>query len=581
MQNGETVGTVTLTYETGGLNETDPLGSSSTITPSDAAGGTFTASNYNIEYVPGTLTVIKATPTATLTVTNPPVTYDGSAYVATVGITASSVSGSVQNIQTGGAANQTNAGSYPVTADFVPDDTTNYYTLTAQAAGNFVIDKADATVVVTPYTVDYDGSPHTATVTSITGVNGETDATVGTVTLDTTHTNAGIYNTDSWTFTGTANYNSIGVVASTIPVANGSFETPGGINNATYWWSLGSPWTGGISPQGYEVLDLRGWEGATFSSAADGFFAANLEPWIVSVTQNLATTVNDDDTLSVTFSGGRAKGQAGGKFTATFVVDTTEYTSSEFDTALLANDTWQSYTFTTPIANTGNLSIVFRPVSGRPWLDKVSNVSVTPGGVQTITDTINKLTPTATLAVNNSPVTYDGTPKSAAVIVSVSSVPGSAQNILIDGAASQTNAGTYAVTANFVPDDTTNYNTLTALPAGDFVIESGSGSYAEWAAANSVTGGVNGDSNNDGVQNGIAYFMGVTGPATNPGLNPGNTVTWPMSATFSGTHVVETSPDLTNWSPADPQPTPADGYLTYTLDPGLGKQFVRLVVTPN
>ena len=55
------------------------------------------------------------------------------------------------------------------------------------------------------------------------------------------------------------------------------------------------------------------------------------------------------------------------------------YTSSEFDTALLANDTWQSYTFTTPITNTGNLSLVFRPVSGRPWLDKVSNISVTTG----------------------------------------------------------------------------------------------------------------------------------------------------------------------------------------------------------
>ena len=167
--------------------------------------------------------------------------------------------------------------------------------------------------------------------------------------------------------------------ASTIAVQNGSFETPGGINNATYWWSLGSPWTGGISPQGYEVLDMRGWEGATFSSAADGFFAANMETWIVSITQNLATTVNAGDTLSVTFSGGRAKGQTGGKLTATFVVGTTEYTSSEFDTALQAANTWQSHTFTTPITNTGNLSLKFSPVSGRPWLDKISDVTLKPG----------------------------------------------------------------------------------------------------------------------------------------------------------------------------------------------------------
>ena len=49
----------------------------------------------------------------------------------------------------------------------------------------------------------YDGQPHTATVTSITGVNGETGATVGTVDVsNTTHTNAGTYASDSWSFTG-------------------------------------------------------------------------------------------------------------------------------------------------------------------------------------------------------------------------------------------------------------------------------------------------------------------------------------------------------------------------------------------
>jgi hypothetical protein len=64
-------------------------------------------------------------------------------------------------------------------------------------------------VVVTPYDVTYDGQPHTAVVTSITGVNGEIGAAVGAVDVTgTTHTNAGTYN-DSWTFTGTANYNDI------------------------------------------------------------------------------------------------------------------------------------------------------------------------------------------------------------------------------------------------------------------------------------------------------------------------------------------------------------------------------------
>jgi hypothetical protein len=54
----------------------------------------------------------------------------------------------------------------------------------------------------------YNGQPHTATYT-ITGVNGETGATVGNVTLNTTHTNPGTYASDSWSFAGTANYNDI------------------------------------------------------------------------------------------------------------------------------------------------------------------------------------------------------------------------------------------------------------------------------------------------------------------------------------------------------------------------------------
>src|SRR5207247_6646787 len=74
---------------------------------------------------------------------------------------------------------------------------------------NDCIAKANATVVVTVYNVTYTGLPHTATYT-ITGVNGETGATVGTVTLNTTHTNSGTYAIDSWSFTGAANYNNIG-----------------------------------------------------------------------------------------------------------------------------------------------------------------------------------------------------------------------------------------------------------------------------------------------------------------------------------------------------------------------------------
>ena len=147
-------GTVTFSYVGTGATTYGP----SATQPTDAGTYSVTASypgdaNYNsASSAPLAFTIAKATPTATLAVSNSPVTYTGSAQAATVGITTSSVPGSVSNIMTGGAATQTNAGTYAVTADFVPTDTANFNTLTGQAAGNFVIDKASQTITGLPLT---------------------------------------------------------------------------------------------------------------------------------------------------------------------------------------------------------------------------------------------------------------------------------------------------------------------------------------------------------------------------------------------------------------------------------------------
>ncbi len=84
--------------------------------------------------------------------------------------------------------------------------------------------------------------------------------------------------------------------------------------------------------------------------------------------------------------------------------------------------------------------------------------------------TITKANPTATLAVNNSPATYSGAAQSATVSISASSVPGTVTTISTGGSATQTNTGTYAVSASFVPTDSANYNTLTNVSSGNFVI---------------------------------------------------------------------------------------------------------------
>ena len=104
----------------------------------------------------------------------------------------------------------TGAGSATITAHQTGDSN---YSSAPDVAQGLTIAKATAAVVVTPYTsadTTYDGNVHTAAITSITGVNGETGATVGTVDVShTKHTNAGTYVTDSWSFTGAANYNDI------------------------------------------------------------------------------------------------------------------------------------------------------------------------------------------------------------------------------------------------------------------------------------------------------------------------------------------------------------------------------------
>ena len=85
------------------------------------------------------------------------------------------------------------------------------------------------------------------------------------------------------------------------------------------------------------------------------------------------------------------------------------------------------------------------------------------------------------------------------------------------------------------------------------------------------------------MDNGIEYFMGKAGSSFTamPGLDGSNTVTWTMDANYQGTYQVQTSPDLSTWTDADPKPMPSGGTLSYTLPPGLGKQFVRLFVTPT
>src|SRR5205823_3125457 len=85
------------------------------------------------------------------------------------------------------------------------------------------IAKANPTVNVSPYSVTYDGDTHMAAGTAK-GVKNET--LTGLDLTGTTHTNAGTYPTDAWTFTdSTGNYNNTsGTVSDGISKANATIS---------------------------------------------------------------------------------------------------------------------------------------------------------------------------------------------------------------------------------------------------------------------------------------------------------------------------------------------------------------------
>ena len=157
-----------------------------------------------------------------------------------------------------------------------------------------------------------------------------------------------------------------------IIVQNPSFETIGA--------SLGGPWATAAAVWNANLAYAQTNDNNRFATRTDaGIWYANLTDPGNTFYQNLGVSVNSGDTLAVTFYAGRENGRVGGVMAATFLVDGTPYTET-FDTTGLTPGTWQSYTLTKTIANSGALTLRFSNVSDRPWLDNISNISVTSGG---------------------------------------------------------------------------------------------------------------------------------------------------------------------------------------------------------
>ena len=409
-----------------------------------------TTTNYLASSDSKNFTIDKANPT--LTVSNSPLTYDGTAKTATV---TSPTAGSVSNILYGGTGTApTNAGSYVVTADFAPTDATNYNSLSNGAAGNFVINKATPTLSISNSPLTYNTAQQAATVV------GSVAGTVSNILYGvsaTAPTNAGTYAVKAdFAPTDAANYNSlsgagagnfvINKATPTIGVANSPVTYNGLARTATVAGTLGvTPVAGTASNIKYNTSLTAPTNAGTYAVTAN--FVPGDTTNYNSVTDGGAGSfvINQAATTTTVTC-------TGGPFTYTGAAQTP-------CTAATTGTGGLNQTLTVGYSNNIGAGTATASASYAATTNYL-------GSSDSTTFTIGKATPT--LSVSNSPQTFDGTAKTAAV---VGSVGGTMSGIQYGGTGTApTNAGTYAITADFVPTDAANYNSLSGAGAGSFLI---------------------------------------------------------------------------------------------------------------
>ncbi|HVS51711.1 MAG TPA: MBG domain-containing protein [Opitutaceae bacterium] len=411
------------------------LGGSFTDAPGGTAHWTFTGgANYNDQSGDAAIVINKAD--ATVSVSGYSGTYDGVAHGATgtaTGIGRANLGG----LDLGASFTDAPGG----TAHWSFAGGTNYNDQSGDVA--IVIAKANASVVVTPYSVTYDAVAHSATVASISGVNGETGATVGAVTLNTTHTDAGAYS-DSWSFTGGANYNDIAATTISDKIAKA---------NAT------------VSVSGYSGIYDTAAHGAT--GTATGVGGVNLNG---SLDLGLAFTDAPGGTANWKFSGGTNYNDASGtaviaiaKANAAITVNgyTGIYDGSAHGTTGTAKGVGG-----VDLSAGLDLGASFTNVPGGTATWKFSGGTNYNDASATAAIVINKANPTVVVTPYN--VEFDGHAHSASVasIVGVNGETGATVGTVTLNS-THTSVGTYADSWTFAA--TGNYNNIGSTPITDVI----------------------------------------------------------------------------------------------------------------
>jgi len=409
---------------------------------------TFTDVTGNYNASSGTVDSDIAKADAVIKVTSYSATYDGFTYTSTgtaTGVKDEDLSDGLDLI----ATSHTNAGTYNVDAWTFTAPNANYND--ASGTVDNEITKADVVIVVTPYHVTYDGSAHLSSATAL-GVEDE-DLSAGLDLSATSHSAAGIYSGDAWTFTApNANYNDAsGTVDNEITkadvvivVAPYTFTYDGSEHSST-GTALG------VNDEDLSAgLDLS----ATAHTAAGSYAGdtwtftspdANYKDANGTVDNSIAKADPDCSTIAgyaVTYDGNShtATGSCLGVVSEGALTGLDLSATAHTDIGTYEGDAW---TFT----------------------DVTGNYNDAHGTVNSVISA--KLVPT--LSISGGTFTYDGTPHAATV---TGSVGGTVGNVKYDGSSTvPTHAGSYAVTADFLPDDAVTYESLTGASAGTLTID--------------------------------------------------------------------------------------------------------------
>ena len=300
--------------------------------------------------------------------------------------------------------------------------------------------------MVTPYTsltTTYDAHSHTATVTSITGVNGETGATVGSVDVShTTHTDAGTYATDYWSFTGTANYNDIGNTTITDSIGKADVGIVIHDYSGTY----------DANPHGVTAtitgVDAGGTAaGTSFSSDMLTNVPGGTVKWSLMGGMNYKDA---SGTGNVTIGKATAVIHVTAYTSATTTYDATSHTATGTVTGVDAGGTAAG----TSLNLSGTTHTNAGTYNNDPWSFSGGTNYYDASG--TVNDSIAKAT--AMITVTKYSVTYDGLPHTATATAKGVDAGGAAlgSSFTLNGT-THTNAGTYASDA-WSFSGGTNYN---------------------------------------------------------------------------------------------------------------------------